>query len=385
MEQHVDTAIGRQPVAVAHARAQEALDTIHPVRRERVGLHGAPSHAVAVGEHRDRRLDHRYRIAVRDGERRIRKRREQRRDLLEVLRRLQHPAARAAQERQHLQHLAEVRIVLALIEGEVEISPRRHACKPFERVGGEVEVLELDLLLDRGRVLVMHGTQQRHHRDLRLVVAPVPREAGVDTVAAGAVAGAWARFEALPVREGAQTGVGRDEVDEMGRPGSREADHDDRRVELHGEDLGIPADPVLHEKARGEEAHDPLVDGEPTERVQARVGLDRGRHRLEPSPELGVPEVVASGPLACRCEQRVDVEADVERRDVVEGGAVGGVEARGGQIVDPNHVAHGASRREPVRRPPHLALEPSREPEVHAAMLEQELLVARRYVSSATR
>ena len=100
VEDHVDAAIGGQEVAVAHARSQQPVDAVDPVLGERFGLDRGAAHAVAVREHRRRRLDHRHRVAVRDRERRVGKGREQRRDLFEVLRRLQHPAVRAAQERE---------------------------------------------------------------------------------------------------------------------------------------------------------------------------------------------------------------------------------------------------------------------------------------------
>ena len=118
-------AVGREQVAVADACLQQPVDAVDPVLGECLGLDRGAAHAVAVREHRDRRLDHRHGIAVRDRERRVGERREQRRDLLEVLRRLQHPAVRAAQEREHLQDLLHVRVVRALVEREVVVAPAR--------------------------------------------------------------------------------------------------------------------------------------------------------------------------------------------------------------------------------------------------------------------
>ena len=96
VEQHVDRAVGGEEVAVSHARLQQPVDAVDPVRRELLGLDRGAAHAIAVGQHRDRRLHHRHGIAVRDRERRVGERGEQRRDLLEVLRRLQHQRVRAA-------------------------------------------------------------------------------------------------------------------------------------------------------------------------------------------------------------------------------------------------------------------------------------------------
>ena len=149
-----------------------------------------------------------------------------------MLRRLQHPTARAPQEREHLQHLFHVRVVRALVEREVEVAPGRHTGQPFECVRREVEVLELDLLLDRARVLVVHRPQERHHLDLRLVVAPAPLEPRIHAVTVGPVTRARTRLAALPVGQRAQPRVGGHQVHEVGRARSRQPDDDDRRRQL---------------------------------------------------------------------------------------------------------------------------------------------------------
>ena len=301
VEQHVDAPVGGQEVAVAHARAQQPVDAVDPVLGERLGFDRGAAHAVAVREHRDRRLDHRHRIAVRDRERRVGERREQRRDLLEVLRRLQHPAVRAAEEREHLQHLLHVRVVRALVEREVEVAPARHPGQPLERVRREVEVLELDLLLDRGRVLVVHrAAAAAPSASAPRSRAGSARSAGRRRRGPGPSPGTRARFEALPVRERPQPGVGRDEVHEVRRARAGQADHDDRRRQLDGEDLGPAAHEVLDEEARGEQAQRALVDREPAERSEPGVGFDRGDHRVEPRAEAGIAEVVAAGAVARR-------------------------------------------------------------------------------------
>ena len=77
-------------------------------------------------------------------------------------------------------------------------------------------------------------------------------------------------------------------------------------------------------------------------------------------------------------EHRVGVEADVERRDVVERGALRRVEPRLAQVVDADRRR---SRRveplEPVRRAAHFTFEPAGEPEVRAAVLERAAVRAR--------
>jgi len=88
--------------------------------------------------------------------------------------------------------------VRALVEGEVVIAPARHARMPFEGVRREVEVLELDLLLDRLRVLVVHRAHVRDHRHLRVVGPPTPLVPGIDSVTARPVARSRDRLAALP-------------------------------------------------------------------------------------------------------------------------------------------------------------------------------------------
>jgi hypothetical protein len=86
VEQHVDALRCRDLPAVANARAQQALDAVDPVFGEEPEVDVRPPDARAVREHRDGRADHTYRISVRDHDRRVRERREQRSELFEVLR-----------------------------------------------------------------------------------------------------------------------------------------------------------------------------------------------------------------------------------------------------------------------------------------------------------
>jgi len=113
----------------------------------------------AVGDHGERRLDHRERIAVRDHQRRVGERALERHELLHVLRRLQHPAARPAQPGQHLQHLAPVQVVRRLVVGLVPVAPAQRPAQPLEVVRGEVDLLQLDLLV---RVVGRHLVHREH-------------------------------------------------------------------------------------------------------------------------------------------------------------------------------------------------------------------------------
>ena len=337
MEEHVDAAVGGQQIPVADARAQEHRDALDPVRRQLLGLDSGAAHAVAVGVHGDRGGDHRHRVAMRHRKGRVGEGRDERSELLEVLRRFQHPPVRTAEVGERAENSLQVRVVRPLVETEVEVAPPRHAREPLERVRREVEVFELDLLLDRVRVLVVHRAQQRHHRHLRLVAAAAAFDARVDVVRSRAVAGEGHRLEALPVGERPQSRIGRDEVDEVRRPRPRESDHDDRRRDGDVVDLGMPAVQILDEQAAAEQAHGPLTDREPSELVQTGVGFDRGDHRPQPRQEVVGAEVVEAGAGASRIEQRAFVERDVERRAVVEGRALRVVEPWLAQVVDVDH------------------------------------------------
>jgi hypothetical protein len=204
VEDDVDAPLGRHSLAVAHAGAKQALDAVDPVGRERRQVEPRPRDALAVGEHRDRRLDHGDRIAMRDRDGRVGKRVDERAQLLEVLRRLEHPAVRAAQPLERLQRRLEVRVVRPLVERQVVIAPARRAAQPLEPVRREVQVLDLDLLVHVLRRHVVHRLQERHPRGGLLVLDEAPHVPRIAAVAARPFAGDRNGLEALPVRQRAQ-------------------------------------------------------------------------------------------------------------------------------------------------------------------------------------
>jgi hypothetical protein len=135
--------------------------------------------------------------------------------LLEVLRRLEHPAVRSAKPLERLQRRLEIRVVRPLIERQVVIAPARRGAEPLEPVGREVEVLDLDLLVHVLGRHVVHRLQQRHPRGGLLVLDETPHVPRIAAVAARPFAGDRNGLEALPVRQRAQARVGGDQVHEV--------------------------------------------------------------------------------------------------------------------------------------------------------------------------
>ncbi len=87
------------------------------------------------------------------------------------------------------------------------------------------------------------------------------------------------------------------------------------------------------------------MDREPAERTETDVGVDRGDQRVETPTERRVAEVVAAGTVACGGEHGLGVETDVERRSVLECGALGRIQMRAGEVGNDDRVVHGTSRR----------------------------------------
>ena len=204
-----DCAAG-QDVAVAHARPQHLLDARAPVPAHdaRVGVVGAE--ARAVGDHRAERHGDGHRIAVRDDVRRVREHGRERAELLEVLGRLEDPAFAAAQELEHLEDLAQVPVRRRLVVRLVVVAPRRHRRDRLEQHRREVDREELDLLVDVPRRHLVHALEVRQR-----VVEEAERRCrcgrwrGSGSPGAGCSDCGEHRFEALPVGQRPQRGVGR--------------------------------------------------------------------------------------------------------------------------------------------------------------------------------
>ena len=287
-------------VAVPHAGPQKGLDAVDPVVGEGGGLDLVAAKAIPVGQHRDRRLDDGDGIAMGERDGGVGERVDQWTELLEVLRRLEHPTPGAAQERQCLQHGLQVGVVLALIERQVVVAPIGNACVPLERVGGEVDVEQLDLLLDRRREAIVHVLRERGHRRFGCVVVRAALPARVDAVGAGTFAVERVRLLALPERQRPEPGVGGQQVDEVRGARAGQADDDERTVDLDGVDLGIAAEQVGQEQPAHEQPEDPASQDQPPEVGQARIAIDRrevgAESGLESRPVRSRPGALGLGP-----------------------------------------------------------------------------------------
>ena len=203
-ELHVDALGGRDKTGVAHRGAQQALHPVDPVLGKCVGVDLHAPQPVSVGEHSDRRLQHGDGIAQGEGDGGVGEGGEQRAELLEVLGCLEHPAIRSPQITEHLEFAAQKGVVASLVEAQVVVAPPRHTRVPLERVGAQVEVDELAVLLDAPRWPVVHDRRQRRRGQHHLVVRRRPLVAGIDAIAPRAVAQHGRRLDHLPPRHRAK-------------------------------------------------------------------------------------------------------------------------------------------------------------------------------------
>jgi hypothetical protein len=326
-------------VGVAHRRPQQALDPVDPVRRQPVGVDLDPSHPVTVGQHRDRRLQYRHRVAQREGDRGIGEGGQQRAELLEVLRGLQHPPVRAAQVRQHLQLSAQERVVGPLVEPEVVVAPPRHPGVPFERVRAHVEVDQLAVLLDAPRRPVVHECRQRRVGVGQLPLGEAAGVARVDPVAPRPVPEHRRGLADLPPRHRPEAGVGGQQVHQVGRARAGEAHHDDRRLQLDGERLGVAAHEVLEPQPRPQQAERAVAHQVAAEAREPGIGVDRGQVVAEAVDHAGVAQVVEARLRPRPGHQRVGVEVDLHGERHLVDGLLLRPTPRLAQVLDP-YLSH---------------------------------------------
>ena len=216
-------------------------------------------------------------------------------ELLQMLGRLEDPAVGAALPLQGLEHLLEILVVGRLVVGEVVVAPARHGGDPLEKIRGEVERLQLDLLVDVLGSHVVHGPQQGQQRILTLEALATAREPRMLAVGSGRLARNGDGLEALPVGQGAQARVGGDQVEQVGGARAREARDDDGPRDLDVQDLRVASDHDLRVAAGWQRSErnrptPPCVPRvpkwDPPPRSSARCAVARGSrpHRSRRAP-----------------------------------------------------------------------------------------------------
>ena len=254
---YVDRPVRRQGVVLLGTLAQHALEPIGPVGAHAFDIDPIPRQPRRVGDHRHHGRCDRHRIPVCDDERGIGKGVDQGWELLKVLRCLEDPPGSASEPLQNLEDSAEVGVRRSLITGQIGITPGGHGSCGLEEHGGEVDGQELNLLvgvLDRHFVHAVEVGQRSIEKGERHVRALQARVGG--TGLRPVTRSRQDRFQALPVGERPQRGVGRQEVVEMRRARAGEPADDDRCHNLLVEDLGMSSNEVLDEQPVLQQAED---------------------------------------------------------------------------------------------------------------------------------
>ena len=218
---------------------------------------------------------------------------EQRAELLEVLRRLEQPARPGRpQELEHLEEDLHGPVGVGLVAPAVPAGVRGDLVARLEEHRGEVDRQELDLLVGAVGAHLVHGREERHRRvdhRQRQLGALEPR---VGLVGRRPAVARRDRFEALPVRQVAEPGVGRQQVEQVAGARARQAEHDDGRLHRDVEDLGVAVEQPGQAQPGREQPDDQLTGLEAAHRAELAVGLDRRDQGLEGLDEPRVAEVV---------------------------------------------------------------------------------------------
>ncbi|CAB4324574.1 unannotated protein [freshwater metagenome] len=267
---------------------------------------------------------------------------EQRTDLLEVLRRLQHPTLARAIPLKDLQHLLHICVVRGLIGGEIVVAPLRHTGNPFEVVVREVRSHELVLLVHMIGFHGMHRSDERGAGLHRLPLVLTAGPAGVHPIGSERFAGIRNRLIGLPQRHGTKAGIRSQQVDEIRGARAGQADDNDRLLDRYVADLGMLLQQVFDAQTRGRVLGAVAEHEHATETRTFGVGIDFGQLHSEPLAEIERTEVVESGGGHGRFEHGVDGEFSVLGLAVVDSHALDVVEHRRPQVVDADLVGHDA-------------------------------------------
>ena len=266
--------IGNQLYPDAGRESRSTLSTQYSA--ERFGIDVMPRKR-SPGEHRDGGLDDRDRITMGERDRGVEERFHQRTDLLECCGDLRTQRRGRVGTSAPSTSSSGARSAPADRARGSSRARRVRVRATRERVGRRVHIEELYFFLDRGGEAIVHVLGQRRHRRFGSVILGAPPPARIDPVHIRAIAMERERFLALPVRQRPEPGVGREQVDEVGRTGAGEADDDQRTLDLHGVDLGVTPDQVSQQQTAGEEAQHAAPQDQAPQVGEIPVALDRGQ------------------------------------------------------------------------------------------------------------
>ncbi len=257
-------------------------------------------------------------------------------ELLEVLGGLEHPARPAPQPLERLEDLAQVGIAGALVAGQVVVAPQWHRRRGLEEHRREVDGQQLDFLVGVRHGHLVHAVEVRQRgveeRESHLG-AP---EARVRFCGAQLLAFGQHGLEAFPVGERTQGRVGRDEVVQVGGPGTGQAADDDRGVDALVKDLGVSAYEVLDQEPVLEQPEQQGVLLQHAGAVEAALVAHGAAEHIEAFDEVRGTEVVQPGLGNRRLHQRSRSQLQLRPRlfhEVEDGPHIVAV-ARLGQVVD---------------------------------------------------
>ena len=184
----------------------------------------------------------------------------------------------------------------------------------LEQHAGDVVGQQLDLLVRVVDGHLVHPLELGHRRvdDVEAGGAPVP--AGLLVV----IAGAGERFQALPVGQVPDRGIGGNEVVQVGGSRSGQPADDDRPLDRDVLDLGVRRDERLQPKPVDQVAHQLFEHHRRADTGESGLLAQRRAQDLESLAERRVAPVVESGALACRLQQRLRGQSQrgaVARRD----------------------------------------------------------------------
>ena len=196
-----------------------------------------------------------------------------------------------------------------LVVGLVVVAPARHVGERLEQHRREVVGQQLDFFVDVIGGHLVHQREMRHHhvdhpdRD----VHPRPARIRLDPN----LIRQRERFDAFPVRHGAEGGRRRQQVVQVGGAGAGQPGDHHRRFQFDVVDLGMPAQQVGQQQPVLEQLQQLPVEVDHSGRVQPVDVAQRGEVDVEAFPVVVGTEIVQAGVGAGLGVQRVGIQRAV--------------------------------------------------------------------------